>query len=110
MEAMVWLFFEIGGLLALAGIVFFGLGWWAKGSVKSAEQIMVPTPFEPPATRPSLADLAMDAERQQWERQMTELKTERDSLLGEIGQMRSRSEVPAPAPKPVKPRTRKSKK
>ena len=110
MEAMVWLFFEIGGLLALAGIVFFILGWWSKGKLEPAEQNVVLSSTKPTSEGPSLADLALDAERQHWGKQISDLRSERDDLLIEVGQLRTRTEAPKPAAKPAKPRTRKSKK
>ena len=110
MEAIVWLFLEIGGLLAIAGFVFFGIGWWLRGKTEPVKTSVTPTPAEPARSGPSLAELAWDAEKQHWEKQVTELKAERDGLLAEVSGLRARSAAPAPTPKPAKPRARKTKK
>jgi hypothetical protein len=110
MEAIVWLFREIGGLLAIAGFVFFGIGWWLKGKTEPVKTKVTPAPAEPARSGPSLAELAWDAEKQHWEEQATELRAERDALLAEVSGLRARSEAPAPTPKPAKPRPRKTKK
>ena len=113
MEAMVWLLIKMGGLLALAGFAFFGLGWWARGQRAVQNR---PSPTSQPA--PLSVSEAKFAESEsakisQLESEVAALKSERDHLL----ELRVNQTAPvaaaqsAPPPKRAsKARPRKSKK
>ena len=92
MEATIWLLIKMGGLLAVAGVVFFRLGWWTRSQRMASK---VPTP-----KNSSDANLANSSELirtqaariAQLETDISAVKAERDHLLAIVN-----SQTPSPA-------------
>lgn len=94
MEATVWLLIKMGGLLAVAGVVFFGLGWWARGQ-RTASTVPVSKPSEDSKTNQSSELARTQATRiAQLETDISAVKAERDHLLAIVN---NPSDSPAPA-------------
>lgn len=113
MEAMIWLLIKMGGLLAVAGFAFFGLGWWARGQravQNSPSPSSLPNTFSVEEAKLAASESAKISEL---EMEIAALKSERDHLL-ELRTNQAPPQVAEPSVTPpkraAKARPRKSKK
>ena len=94
MEATIWLLIKMGGLLAVAGVVFFGLGWWTR-SQRMASKVTTPkNSSDAKLAKSSELIRTQAAPIAQLETDISAVKAERDHLLAIVN---SQTTFPASA-------------